>query len=337
MKPKYLKQKKTSKLSWVLVGIIVLLVSVIAVMQMLIDKDAVSDQPTAPETYVTAASDYPETSEMTIPKQSEAEETTVNEGTAEDDNAVIILEFENGEIQTPYLTLVYPESFADFLLIANTSRNPYVLEFYAVLPEKMEQRIFDVCLGLESDGNLGIVATDAGEIPVSMTVYSFAPDDTWDEGEIDTILAMQEAANELILGLGITGEEDEINAPVLKETPEETTVVNFMQIDTPYCLLQYPAIWADWLHIEHTKSDGIYRVEFYCDLNGHEALLMFTVLFGGDEGEQLGVVTNEEGVTVPVNILMNTPSEDGLPENEKNILYSMQEALNLLIQQLPLQ
>lgn len=327
MKPKYLKKKKTSGLKWALVGVILVLILAIAFMMGFKDAGHRNETPSDSETTESTAAVPTETSEAIISE----------EPLFETNNAVTILEFENGEIQTPYLTLYYPEIFEDCLLIANTSKEPYVLEFYTVLPEKAEQRIFDVCLGPGSDGNLGIVSTDTGEISVSMTLYSFVPDDTWEKGEIDTIFAMQEAANELILELGFNSEEEEIKAPVLKETPEETTVVNFMQIETPYCVLQYPAIWADWLCIEHFDGENAYSVEFYCNLEGHEQLLMFTVLLGGDEGEQLGVVTNADGITVPVNILMNTPSEEGLQDEELEVLHSMQEALNSLIQQLPLQ
>lgn len=326
MEPKYLKKKKTSGLKWVLIGVILVLILVIVFMLIFLDSRQEQEIPSDSKI-----------SENTETESTETSEEKTAETISEAKGAVTLMEFKDGEIETPYLTLYYPESFEDYLLIANTSNDPYMLEFYAVLPEKTERRIFDVCMGTGSDGNLGVVVTDMGEIPVSMTVYSFEPDDTWDEGEIDTILAMQEAANELINGLGISDEAEEKNAPVLKDVPEETTIVNFLQIETPYCVLQYPATWADWLCVEHFNSENAYSVEFYCHLEGREQLLMFTVLLGGDEGEQLGVVTNADGVTVPVNILMNTPSEEGLQDEELKVLHAMQEALNSLIQQLPLQ
>lgn len=327
MKPKYLKKKKVSGLKWVLISVILPLILVIALMIAFMNAGQEQDMPSDSQT---SENDATETTEAIDEMISEETVANVKETLA-------LLEFKNGEIQTPYLTLYFPECFQDYLLIANNSNDPYILEFYAMLPEKTEQRIFDVCMGTGADGNLGVVVTDAGDIPVSMTVYSFVPDDTWNQGEIDTVLAMQEAANELIHGLGISDEAEKNNAPALKDAPEETTIVNFLQIETPYCLLQYPAIWADWLHTEQAEHEDVYRVEFYCSLEGYEQLLMFTVLFGGDEGEQLGVVTNTEGITVPVNILMNAPSKEGLQDEELEILYSMQEALNYLIQQLPLQ
>lgn len=323
MKQKYLKKKETPQRKWVLIGT-VLTLALAAVFALVFGNSGQKQAVPSPS----------ETSETT---PSQAQETAAEEPTSKARDAVTLMEFKDGRIELPDLTLYYPESFEDCLLVANISREPYILAFYAVLPEKAEQRIFDVCVGAGSDGNLGLVATDKGDIPVSMTLYSFDPDDTWDEGEIDTILAMQEATNELINRLDISDERTENRAPAVKEVPEETAVVNFMQIETPYCILQYPASWEDRLSVEHFESEDVYRVAFYCHLEGHEQLLMFTVLLGGDEGEQMGVVTNAKGITVPVNLLMNTPSEDGLQDDELEILHTMQEAVNVLIQQLPLQ
>lgn len=325
MKPKYLKKKKSSGLKWVLIfAVVAVCLIIVAIIHT--NHEKVNENPgyeTQPDQISTETT---EATKATTPNKTE-EESGNQRG----------VEFKNGEIQTPYLMLNYPESFEDLLLVINSCQDPYVLEFYAVLPEKMELRIFDLCLGTGSAGNIGVVVTDAGEVPVNLTVYQFNPDETWSDGEIDTVLAMQEATNELISALNIVNESEENKEPVLEETPEETTIVNFIEIETPYCVLQYPAMWGNWLRTSHNESESVYSVEFYCRFENHEQLLMFTVLFGGDDGEQLGVVTNAAGVTVPVNIEMNAPSEEGLREEELNILYSMQEAINVLIQKLPLQ
>lgn len=322
MKPKYLKKKKKSVGGLLILIAVIVLVIAIALISMLGSKSEAEE--TTANTQA-ATESIPLETEQTEP---EVTQTKVQE-------SLNFLSFENGEIQTPFLTLHYPEMFEDYLLIANSSSDPYILEFYAVLPERTEQRIFDICLGSGSDGNLGIVETAAGAVSVSMTVYSFDPDETWTQGEIDTVLAMQEASNELVSNLSIS-HGNETQTPDFEEAPKETTVVNFLKIETPYCELRYPAVWTETLHTEENENDGIYRVDFYCSLEGHENLLIFSVLLGGDEGEQLGIVTNEAGITVPVNLLMNTPSEEGLQANELEILYSMQEAVNQLIEQLPL-
>lgn len=329
MKPKYLKKKKKSPWGWLIVVAVIVLVIALVIAMMIKGESGAGE--TTPDTPTTETPTAPTIPTAPVTAQTESETTAI-----QDNGAVTIVAFENGEIHTPYLTLYYPEAFEDCLLIANSSRDPYVLEFYTVLPEKTEQRIFDVCFGAGTDGNLGVVKTESGEIPVSMTIYSFTPDATWNQGEIDTVHAMQEATNELIHYLDIAEKDSDI-IPVLEEEPAETTIVKFLHVETPYCVLQYPAVWAEWLHVEEAEIDGVYRVDYFCSLEGHENLLMFSVLLGGDEGEQLGIVTNTDGITVPVNLLINAPSEDGLNEDEITTLYAMQEAVNQLIAQLPLQ
>lgn len=327
MKPKYLKKKEILGWIWVLILAILLIVGAVAAFALIDAGQEPAEQPSGPQVSEEPSSDPDETEDTSVP-----EDTTE----AAKDPPVLV-EFQNGQIHTPYLTLYYPESFEDCLLITNSCREPYTLEFYAVLPERAEQRLFDLRLGEGADGNLGTVTTEAGQIPVSATVYFFTPDSTWEQGEIDTILAMQEAFNELIGKLGIVSQTGGNDAPAVKEEPEESTPVYFIQVETPYCTLYYPASLAGRLSVSQVESEDVHRVEFYCSLEGHEPLLLFCVLFGGDEGEQLGVVTNADGVTVPVNILMNEPDEDGLRPEEQDILYAMQEAVNQLIGYLPVE
>ncbi len=327
MESKKLKEKESSGFKRVSIGIIVLLLIAVSALITVFNDDRQENQVTSGSSAVVNST--LETSQVT-------DGMMIEERIGNEKDILSILEFKNGEIQTPYLTLYYPESFEEYLLIANSCRDPYMLEFYAIIPNRMEQKIFEVCLGTDFNGNMGVVTTDKGEISVSMTIYSVVTDDTWSESEIDTIFAMQEAVNELIWRLGISSNNAGNSDLILKKSSEENNVINFLKIETPYCVLPYPAVWADRLYIEQIETIDTYRVEFYCKLEEHEPLLMFTVIFGGDEGEQLGVIIDAEENTIPVNIIMNAPSKDGLVDEELDTLYSMQEALNQLIQQLPL-
>lgn len=329
MKPRYLKKKKIFGVQWVIAAVVVLLICTVSVILIKNDgADTVQTEVQETENPTTCATEA--ASELIV--QSASEETEMIEVVPAGQ-----LDFLHGQIQTPYLTLHYPESFEDYLLVINSCISPYTLEFYAVLPDKPEQRIFDLYMGDGSDGNLGVVVTDAGEIPIGMTVYSLALNETWSEGERDTVFAMQEAANELISNLNISYSQEGEQSPVLGNSEQNTKIVQYLRIETPYCDLEYPAFYADKLYLEETESEDVYSVAFYCDLEDREPILMFTVLFGGDEGEQLGIVTSANGITVPLNILMNMPSEEGLENEELDILYSMQEAVNQLVQRLPLQ
>lgn len=321
MNPKSQNETKKSFPKWA-VALVALLVILAAALL------AIPGGESAPEPTETAAETLPaETAQETVPEETQVPASA----------RVELLPFENGQIQTPWFPVSYPESFEDYLLAANTCQDPYILEFYAALPDKPEQKLFDLILGADADGLLGHVQTDAGEVSVSMTVYTFVPGDSWNEGEINTVLAMQEAANDLIRSLNLITDTQENNGPVVQDAPAETPVVNFITVETPYCPLQYPALWGEFLRTEAYETEYAYRVDFYCAPEGHDRLLMFSVLLGGDEGEQLGIVTNEAGITVPVNILMNAPDAEGLTPEAQDTLFTMQEAVNQLIQQLPLQ
>ena len=283
--------------------------------------------PTETEEYPTA----PET-EISVP-ESTAPVVIPN-------TTMVIVECKNDQIQTPYFPLYYPDALADLLVIANTADEPFTLEFYAMLEEKPEQRIFDIRLSQRVKGNTGLVKTDAGDVYVNVTFYKFDPDNSWTKDEINTILAMQEAANDLISRLDLEQEPSgQVQQPAMEETSPESSVVNMLSVPTPHCTLQFPVRWKDYLVTEQIEDEetGVYRVLFYGKVPGREKCLMFTILFGGDEGEQLGVVVNTLGEYIPVNVLLEDMLLDGWNQEETQTICTMQEAVNELIGQLPLE
>lgn len=282
----------------------------------------------------------------TLPQVTEAAEQTqpqpVTEPPVETTEApaavVEIAEFADNEIQTPWFTLYYPEAFSDLLVVANTGDDPYVLEFYAMLEGRPEQRIFDVRLGKGMDGNMGIVRTEAGDIGVDLTIYAFRPEADWSQGEIDTVLAMQDAANDMLERLELTEAPKKQENTVVEQEKPESSIVNGTEIGTPYCTLHFPVIWEDYLIVEETdRTDGVCQVDFYGKVPNKRQCLLFTVLFGGDEGDQLGVVMADDGGFVTVNLQMAEPDLTGWKEADAEIIYAMQEAVNDMIARIPLE
>ena len=234
-------------------------------------------------------------------------------------------------IQTPYIELHFDEAFADLLGVVHTAGTPYLVEFYATLDERPEQRLFDIALGEGADGNLGAIQTDAGIVPVSMTIYTFEPDDSWNSGEIDTILAMQDVANDLMQQLMEYQAMDGYDGPTVSDEQPESTWVNYMDIQTPYVVMQYPAAWKDFLVVESEEKEE-YWVNFYGKLEDRDPILLFSVILGGDYGEQVGVIPNGEEGFVTVNLMMEKLNLDEMNEADVQILYSMQEDANWLIE-----
>ena len=271
----------------------------------------------------------PETQAPTEATEAPAEEVPFEAG---------IADFTDSEIQTPWLTLYYPEAFSDLLVVANTGNDPYVLEFYAMLEERPEQRLFDVRLGKNFDGNMGIVKTAGGDIGVDLTIYAFKPEADWTQGEIDTVLAMQDAANDMLARLDLTEAPGKQDKPVVEQEKPESSIHNTGSIETPYCTLEFPVIWEEYLLVEQKeRPDGVCQVDFYGKVGTKRQRLLFTVLFGGDEGDQLGAILTDDGGFVTVNLQMTQPDLTGWKDADAEVIYAMQEAVNDMIARLPLE
>ncbi len=239
-----------------------------------------------------------------------------------------------GAIETPYGTLTFPDGLSDHLLVIKTGDDPYVLEFYAVMEGKRELRLFDLTFGGD-EGNMGTVATDGGEVPFGVIIYNLDAAADWPENQVTTVFAMQDAVNDIIDML--SPEKEEEQTPVIADPPEEVGTVNNLELETPYCTLYYPAIWSGNITVEHDDTqEAVYKVHFYSRIEGTESQLLFSVYFGGDEGEQIGAVMSSDNIPVPVNIIMGQLETEGLAEYDIELLYEMQEASNDLIDRLPL-
>ena len=250
---------------------------------------------------------------------------------------VVIIGLEEGQIHTPYGALNFPEELSDHLLVANTCQQPYTLAFYAVMEGKHEVRLFDISLGEGSGGNMGKVTTPEGEVPLNITIYSLNMDETWTEGEFVTVQAMQDVVNEMIEQMAPKTDSVQSEEPVFVEQPAERNTIHNLEIVTPYCTMYYPARWNSTMYYEHDDSqEDIYKVHVYGRVSETESQLLFSIYFGGDEGDQLGAVMNSEGIPVPVNLLLNQLELDGLNEEDAELLCAMQEASNELVEKLPL-
>ena len=323
---KYLK-KEEKKRGPVVIGLILVLLVAAAVIVFVLNQyngrmHPAEDADSTAETMETAEA-------ATEPVEVITEEPAIRE--------YEVVELADGQIQTPYGILHYPESLADLLLVINTSQQPYTLEFYAVMEQKQELRLFDIALGEGSGGNMGTVMTSAGEVPLNVTIYTLDTNETWAENEITTAYAMQDAVNDLMEQLAPKTAQEEGEMPEISQQPVENGTVYNLEIETPYCTLYYPARWAGTVRYEVDDSwDVVYKVHFYSRISGLENQLLFSIYFGGDEGDQLGAVMSSEGIPVPVNLLLARLNMEGISEAEAELLYAMQEASNQLIERIPL-
>lgn len=322
---KYLKKKQKKRGPIVIGLLLVLLAAAVIVLLLNKDNNKIGSITAAEET----TEPIETTAVSTVPVEVIVEKPVVRE--------YDIVELVDGQIHTPYGTLNYPEGLADFLLVINTSQQPYTLEFYAVMEEKQELRLFDISLGDGSGGNMGTVMTSEGEIPLNVTIYTLAMDQTWSESEVTTVYAMQDVVNEIIEQMTPDNEEGQTKSPVISQQPDEDSTVHNLEIETPYGTLYYPARWSNTVScVNDDSQEEVYKVHFYSRVEGLENQLLFSIYFGGDEGDQLGAVMSSEEIPVPVNLVMGQLQLEGLNESEKELLCEMQEAANQLIDRIPL-
>lgn len=112
------------------------------------------------------------------------------------------------------------------------------------------------------------------------------------------------------------------------------TVSEDLIIHTEYGDLHYPDQWREYIKtIQEKKSDTIkVTFEFEVDKSDYK---LFEILIGGDNGEIIGKLTDNNGIQRNVYLCVaELPVNSGLDEAEQNRFYAMQEDLNYLIDNL---
>ena len=110
----------------------------------------------------------------------------------------------------------------------------------------------------------------------------------------------------------------------------ETILIDFV-IRTEYGDLHYPDQWREYIKtIQEKKSDTIkVTFEFEVDKSDYK---LFEILIGGDNGEIIGKLTDNNGIQRNVYLrVAELPVNSGLDEAEQSRFYAMQEDLNYLI------
>lgn len=220
-------------------------------------------------------------------------------------------------IETPYAVLNFPEKWAEYLEVRIAEEAPYTVSFYAKLEGKPVQALFDIAFGEEVENSAGMLELEDGTLmPVGTGFHPFHPDESWSENEKDLILSMQEAMNDVLDQLA------------LKEAAAEAK--EDMVIDSSCVQLQYPGAWEKYLQVSRPESE-IETIEFYGVLQDKEPVLLFTVNFGGAEGDISQVVTNSEGMKIKMNLVLADVTFDGSwSQKDMDTIYAMQEDANYL-------
>ncbi len=101
-------------------------------------------------------------------------------------------------------------------------------------------------------------------------------------------------------------------------------------IDTPYCQLQYPLKWRNYVRVEINEDDN-YTVCFYGKAGNAPECHLFDVVFGESTAYRVGSVEVEQSMlTVGVEIY-DIADEDEMTAEERLDLLSMCEDVNTVI------
>lgn len=132
-------------------------------------------------------------------------------------------------------------------------------------------------------------------------------------------------------------EPTEETQPTEETTPKQTEPAkkeDFTTLKTPYGTLKYPKEWAGLLRVTIQEGNP-YTLTYFADLESGKSQKLFTISFGGGLEGAIGAVT-VDGKAVPVHVSTTEFKPDNSwSEKEINIVFTMQEALNPLLESIP--
>ena len=183
--------------------------------------------------------------------------------------------------------------------------------------------LFEMYLNSEDGETLGTMVTGAGEtVRVGVSFYDVTPGNDWTEEDASCVYRMQNLVNDIAGQLGVMAAEESVQ--------QDGTAVS---VSTSVGELSYMDYWNGAFRLEEHKGDTVVIRGFGKTEDGQEQQL-FAVVFGGTEGEYLGLYTRQDGTQVPV--YLQLADETAWAEAEQNTFRAMQSVVNEIIGQLSL-
>lgn len=127
--------------------------------------------------------------------------------------------------------------------------------------------------------------------------------------------------------IGFGKEDDEPKQGVVT-VPYEDVLEEGFEIETPYVTLSYPSKWKNEVEIKHIDEE-IYTVEFYRAQDGKESVHLFDIVFGGESGDFIGSVVNDNKTTEIY--VISYPIDDSISGEELETIGNMLEDVNHII------
>ena len=118
---------------------------------------------------------------------------------------------------------------------------------------------------------------------------------------------------------------------IVEETRETLPPV---EISMPEYTLSYSGELKDVIAVKETQTEDKMGLQFFVLLSQTEEPI-FTLYYHSDQGELVTVLTDVKGNKIPVAFEMNTIPE-GLSEEDANLFYTAQDAVNEIVESLVL-
>lgn len=216
-------------------------------------------------------------------------------------------------IATDAVDYTYGTLFAD-RVYAEVNDND--VSFFADVSECNNMKLFTIEVNGDKENIIGtILDKNDQEVTVGLVQYPY-------EGSIkaETASRLDRIRETLI--------DDIISNLQFVEGPyqansEDPFLQENMAFDSQYMQLFYPKKWENNLSITENGD----TVEFYCCLENREPIKIFSVIFYDYSAAKFGTVND-----IPVSLVLeNIQAVDDLSEQEKEILYTMQEDSSVII------
>lgn len=238
---------------------------------------------------------------------------------------------EDNMIHTPYGILYYPGNWNNSLRIEIEEDEQYTISFYYNEKNQEQIRLFDICIGKESAGAIGRRKLYDGTYAyVKIIDYAAEEKEGLSKAQQNTILDMIDAVNYTLEKLSL--EKVVGNSNVEKPTVSNNEIV----LNTPYVDLKYPGEWSSMLRVENIVGK-VHTVAFYGKVEGMDEVHLFDVIFGDVVENPIGTLMSKKNSRIIVGMNVYPISyDDSLTEEQKDKLFSMQDALNYVVDNLQL-
>lgn len=255
--------------------------------------------------------------EATQPSGEKVDQTV---GSTAESTDVTQLQQELVTIQTQYLSLSYPETYADVLLHQEVTADAVTMEIFSMKADNRTLELFRIFFGDETVGSIaGYLSVDGQEIPVTYTICQYNDEEFTDE---ETRAQYYETMNCLNDIMG-TLEADDCFQTEKKEHPVENTetVLTYWTVTLP-----------ETMEYEEFEENGLYKVACYGNVAG-ERIALYTIYIG-DPGAETVLGTydvNGEAKKLSVESYEIIPAESWTDEEQASA-YAMMATVNDVIQ-----